>query len=178
MDGINVSCFAKKLKLNLVIEFGRAYTLIIKSLMSYIEEIFIIDEETLIRSWEPIFMYDGMPTEAYKKCLLEITQYILTADSQVRQTLLNFLMRCEEGVYLPITGIISIKAKDPEFYGYVRVLKAIYGESCAFMDKEKAYICNSVIVNMIQQLEAGCKYYPCYRNNKLHKECMHTQLKF
>jgi len=146
--------------------------------MSYVEEIFIIEEETLIRCWESIFMYNGLPTEAYKTFLLEITQYILTADSQVRQTLLNFLMRCEEGVYLPITGIISIKAKDPEFYGYVRVLKAIYGDSCAFMDKEKAYICNSVIVNMIQHLEAGCKYKPCYRNNKLHKQCMHKQLEF
>jgi len=146
--------------------------------MSYVEEIFIIEEETLIRCWESIFMYNGLPTEAYKTFLLEMVQYILTADSQVRQTLHSFLMRCEEGVYLPITGIISIKVKDSEFYGYARVLKAIYGESCAFMDKEKAYICNTILVNMIQQLEAGCKYKPCYRNNKLHKQCMHKQLEF
>ena len=146
--------------------------------MSYVEEIFIIEEETLIRSWEHIFMYNGLPTEAYKTFLLELVEYILTADSQVRQTLHNFLMRCEEGVYLPITGIISIKSDSPEFYGYVRILNAIYGESCIFMNDKKAEICNTILVNMIQHLEAGCKFKPCYRNSKLHKQCMHKQLKF
>ena len=146
--------------------------------MSYVEEIFIIEEETLIRCWEPIFMYRGLPTDAYKRCLLEMATYILTADSEVRQTLLIFLMRCEEAVYVPITGIITIKSDSPEFYGYVSILKAIYGDSCAFMDEKKAEICNTILVNMIQQLEAGCKYKPCYRNNKLHKQCMHKQLEF
>ena len=146
--------------------------------MSYVEEIFIIEEETLIRCWEPIFMYDGLPTDAYKTFLLEMATYILTANSEVRQTLLIFLMRCEEAVYVPITGIISIKSDSPEFYGYTRILNAIYGDSCAFMNKKNADICNTILVNMIQQLEAGCKYKPCYRNNKLHKQCMHKQLEF
>ena len=145
--------------------------------MSYIEQIFTTDEETLIRSLEYIFIYKGLPTEAYKIFLLEMIQYILVADSNTRHTLLIFLMRCEEAVYVPITGIISIMSDSPQFYDYVSILIAIYGNSCAFMNAEKADICNSILVNMIQQLETGCKYHPCYRNNKLHKKYMHKSLK-
>jgi hypothetical protein len=146
--------------------------------MSYINDIFTEDEETLIRYVEPIFMRKGHPTEEYKIFLLDLAQFIISANSEMRQAILIFLMRCEEPAYISITGIISVKKTDPQFYSYSRVIHAIYGEQCSFMTADKIDICNTILVNMIQQLEAGCSYRPCYRNNKLHKECMHTRLQF
>jgi hypothetical protein len=146
--------------------------------MTYVDDIFTTNEETLIRTLEPIFMYKGLPTEEYKQFLLDIVQYVVDADSETRQIILQFLMRCEEPTYVPITGIIHIKLEDPQFFSYTRIVRAIYGEYCSFVTTKQADICNTIVVNMIQQLESGCKYHPCYRVNKMHKQYMHHRLQF
>jgi len=146
--------------------------------MNYIQEILVGNEEEVIRTFEPLFMRKGFPTEEYKDFLSSLPEFLLNATSEQRQYIHTFLTRCQEGVYIPICGILHIKPEDSYYKPYIRILHAIYGEQCPFMNKVSAQIGNVILMHMIQQLEKGCSYHPCYRNNKLHKECMHKQLDF
>jgi hypothetical protein len=144
--------------------------------MDYINTILTGDEEEVIRYFESLFMRKGYPTEEYKYFLMSLPGFLLDATSEQRQHIHTFLTHCQEGAYLPIYGIVHIKPEEPYYKPYSRILHAIYGEQCQFMNKVSAQIGNVILMHMILQLEKGCSYHPCYRNNALHKECMHKQL--
>ena len=143
----------------------------------YLPFILSCEDEEVIETLHPIFMYNGVPTEEYKDFLLELVQYAIEADDQSRARIQHILMRCEEGVYLSITGIIPVQNTDPRYAAYVRVLHAIY-DHVPCIHKDKADICNSTVVHLIQALGIGCVHKHCYRTNRLHKQLMHHPLQY
>ena len=145
--------------------------------MAYIEYMMYSEMQEVIETLAPVFMYNGIPTEEYKDFLLELVQYVVDADHEARARIQTFLMRCEEGAYLSITGIIPVQKTDHRYHNYETVVNAIYDRT-TFMHEDKGDICNSIVVHLIQALEAGCKYSHCYRKNRLHKQLMHHQLQF
>ena len=145
--------------------------------MAYIEYMLHSETQEVIEALAPVFMYNGNPTEEYKDFLLELVQFAVEADHQTRAQIQTFLMRCEEGAYLSITGIIPVQKTDARYNNYEKVVNAIYDRT-TFMHNDKGDICNSIVVHLIQALEAGCKYNNCYRKNRLHKEWMHHPLQF
>lgn len=148
--------------------------------MSFIPFILASNEEEAIHALYPIFMYKGNPTADYKQFLLELAEYITTADTETRDIVANFLMRCEEGAYVPITGIICIQKTDKEYKDYATILNALYGEQFLEQHEKHVTISNTMLVNMIQTMEQGCLFRPCHRKNQLHKELLHQNyyLKF
>jgi hypothetical protein len=144
--------------------------------MSYLPFVLEGKEEEVIPTLYYLFMYEGLPTEDYKSFLLDVVSHLSTADTETRLYLQSFLMRCEEGAYMPINGIISIASTDPRYQEYTDVLHAVYGNSPGLIHGDTAYISNTAIVHTIQLIESGCKYRSCYRNNPLHKKLMHKRL--
>jgi len=145
--------------------------------MAYIEYMMYAEEQEVIETLAPIFVYNGTPTEEYKDFLLELVQYVIDADHEIRSHIQTFLMRCEEGAYVSITGIIPVDKTDPRFHMYKTVVNAVY-DRATFIYENKADICNSIVVHLIQALEAGCKHSQCYRKNRLHTQLMHHPLQF
>ena len=148
--------------------------------MSFIPFILTSNEEEAIHALYPVFMYNGNPTSDYKQFLLELACYITTADTETRDIIANFLMRCEEGVYVSITGIICIQKTDKEYKEYATILNALYGEQFLEQHEKHVTISNTLLVNMIQTMEKGCLFRPCHRKNRLHQQFMHQtyHLKF
>jgi len=142
--------------------------------MSYLQYVLSGEEEEVIRTLAPIFMYKGRPTEDYKSFLIDVVSFVATATYQERCNIQTFIMRCEEGAYIPITGIISIKKSELRYREYATILNAIYGEGALIHDKVD--ICNTIVDIIIKALNAGCKYCSCHRNNALHKQLMHHPL--
>ena len=142
--------------------------------MSYLQYVLSAEEEEVIRTLEPIFMYKGNPTEDYKCFLIDVVSYVTTATYAERCNMQTFIMRCEEGAYIPITGIISIKKSELRYREYATILNAIYGEGALMYDKVD--ICNTIVDAIIKALNGGCKYSSCHRNNALHKQLMHRPL--
>ena len=141
--------------------------------MSFISFILASNEEEAIHALYSIFMYNGNPTADYKQFLLELAQYITTADSETCDIITNFLMRCEEGAYVPITGIICILKTDKEYKDYATILNALYGEQFLDTHEKHVTISNTMLVSMIQTMEQGCMFRPCHRKNSTHKHLMH-----
>ena len=141
--------------------------------MSFIPFILASNEEEAIHALYPIFMYKGNPTADYKQFLLELAEYITTADTETRDIVTNFLMRCEEGAYVPITGIICIQKTDKEYKDYAAILNALYGEQFLDTHEKHVTISNTMLVSMIQTMEQVCLFRPCHRKNPTHKHLMH-----
>ena len=141
--------------------------------MSFIHFILASNEEEAIHALYPIFMNNGNPTADYKQFLLELAEYITTADTETRDIITNFLMRCEEGAYVPITGIICIQKTDKEYNDYATILNALYGEQFLDTHEKHVTISNTMLVSMIQTMEQGCMFRPCHRKNPTHKHLMH-----
>ena len=141
--------------------------------MSFIPFIIASNEEEAIHALYPIFMNNGNPTADYKQFLLELAEYITTADTETRDIITNFLMRCEEGAYVPITGIICIQKTDKEYKDYATILNALYGEQFLDTHEKHVTISNTMLVSMIQTMEQGCLFRPCHRKNPTHAHLMH-----
>ena len=141
--------------------------------MSFIPFILASNEEEAIHALYPIFMNNGNPTADYKQFLLELAEYITTADTETRNIVTNFLMRCEEGAYVPITGIICIQKTDKEYKNYAAILNALYGEQFLDTHEKHVTISNTMLVSMIQTMEQGCLFRPCHRKNPMHRHLMH-----
>ena len=145
--------------------------------MSYLQFAFSGKEEEVIPTLYYIFMHEGLPTEDYKEFLLDVVLHIPLMDKEMREYIQQFLMRCEEGVYLPINGIICVPSSHPRYEEYLTIMNAVYGDNPIGVFEDKANICNMMIVHLIQMLEKGCTYRSCYRKNPLHKELMHSRLR-
>jgi len=143
--------------------------------MAYLPYALTSDEEEVIRSLEPVFMYKGKPTEEYKSFLLEAIFSATTVDTQTRCDIQNILMRCEEGAYVPVNGIMSVLKTDPRYDRYCTIMNAVYDHPVC-IHADKIDICNTIVVHFIQALEKGCNHKHCYRKNPLHKEWMHRPL--
>jgi hypothetical protein len=145
--------------------------------MSYIPFIFTCEEEEAVRTLAYIFMQDGKPTEDYKQFLLEVALLLPYSEPDVVHTLRCILMRFEESVYVPVTGIISIHETDAGYDAYVELMRAVYGFHCPVLKVDHADISNTSIIHMMQMVEKGCMYMKCFRKNRVHKELMHRPLR-
>ena len=110
-----------------------------------------------------------IPTDEYKQFLLYLFQCITTNQMKNELTCISqFLSILEqEG----ITGLIPYD--DPE---YVSVLHALYNDHDLnhLYGKDRRYtISNSDINNIIRKQIEGCSYYPCKRQNPIHKKLLH-----
>lgn len=122
------------------------------------------------QSWDPVpeFIKNNKITNGYKDFLIYTALSLQTCTIQQRRNIHTFLLTYES----VFTGIRRITKYDPNYLEYYRLMIAIYGRTCPYLNADFSVdLSTSIIIDAINQLYMGC--VGCTSTNPMHVLLMH-----